>query len=69
MRYLIAFFCPWIAFFTIGKVFQGLLCLLLQITLIGWIPAVIWSFFSVSDYYRKKDNDRVIEAINANRRS
>jgi hypothetical protein len=25
-----------------GKPLQGILCLLLQITLVGWIPATIW---------------------------
>lgn len=64
MRYLLALLCPWLSFFTIGKVFSGLLCLVLQITIIGWLPATIWSFFSISDYNRKKENDRLINAIN-----
>lgn len=64
MRYIIALFCPWFVFFTMGKLFQGLLCLFLQITIIGWLPATIWSFFSISDYNRKKENDRIIDAIN-----
>lgn len=64
MRYIIALFCPWFVFFTMGKLFQGLFCLFLQITIIGWLPATIWSFFSISDYNRKKENDRIIDAIN-----
>ncbi len=64
MRYLIAFFAPWFVFFTMGKVIQGIICLILQITLIGWLPATVWAFFSISDYNRKKDTDRVIEAMN-----
>ena len=63
MRYLLALCFPWLAFFTIGKVGQGLLCLLLQITVLGWIPATVWAFFSISDYNRKKENDRLIAAI------
>lgn len=41
MRLLIAFLLPWLTFFTIGRPFSGILCLILQITLIGWIPATI----------------------------
>lgn len=64
MRYVLALLCPWLVFFTIGKVFSGVLCLILQVTLIGWLPATIWAFFSISDYNRKKENDRLINAIN-----
>ena len=66
MRYLIALFFPWLVFFTMGKVFQGFLCLILQLTIIGWFPATIWAFFSISDYNRAKENDRLIEAIKSN---
>ncbi|EHD14003.1 hypothetical protein CIN_13620 [Commensalibacter intestini A911] len=37
-------------FFTIGKPFQGLFCLLLQITIIGWIPAAIWGVYALSNW-------------------
>lgn len=65
MRYVLALFIPWITFFTMGKVIQGILCLLLQITLIGWLPATIWSFVSISNYEKKKDDERLIAIINA----
>ena len=41
MRLLIALFLPWLTFFTIGRPISGLVCLVLQITLLGWIPATI----------------------------
>ena len=53
MRLLIAIVLPWFAFFTIGRPFAGILCLLLQITLIGWLPAAIWAAFppgKIRDY-------------------
>lgn len=50
MRILIAIILPWLAFFTIGRPFAGLACLLLQITLIGWIPAAIWAAYAVSQF-------------------
>ena len=43
MRLLIALILPWLTFFTIGRPIAGIICLLLQITLIGWLPAAIWA--------------------------
>ena len=50
MRLLLAIFLPWLAFFTIGRPIAGVLCLLLQITLIGWIPAAIWAVYALSQF-------------------
>lgn len=50
MRLLLAIFIPWLQFFTIGRPFSGLVCLILQVTLIGWIPAAIWSAYALSQY-------------------
>lgn len=50
MRLLIALILPWLSFFTIGRPFAGIVCLILQITLIGWLPAAIWAAYSVSQY-------------------
>jgi len=50
MRVLVAFFFPFIVFFTIRRPVQGVLCLLLQMTLIGWIPATIWAIYSTGQY-------------------
>ena len=50
MRLLLAIFLPWLQFFTIGRPFAGIICLLLQITVIGWIPAAIWSVYALSEY-------------------
>ncbi len=69
MCYLIALIFPWLTFFTMGKIFQGVLCLILQITLIGWLPATIWAMFAVSNYNADKRTDRVIRAIREGRRT
>ncbi|QBR00537.1 YqaE/Pmp3 family membrane protein [Paraburkholderia pallida] len=50
MRLLIAIVLPWLLFFTIGRPISGIICLILQITLIGWIPAAIWAVYSLSQY-------------------
>lgn len=63
MRLLIAIFLPWLQFFTIGRPIAGIVCLVLQLTLIGWIPAAIWSVFGLSQY----KTDKKIEAALAKR--
>ncbi len=58
MRILIAIFLPWLLFFTIGRSVAGVICLILQLTLVGWIPAAIWAVYSLSQY----NTDKKIEA-------
>jgi len=43
LRLLIALLLPWLSFFFIGRPVQGVVCIILQLTLIGWIPAAIWA--------------------------
>lgn len=50
MRLILALLVPWLQFFTIGRPFAGITCLVLQTTLIGWIPATIWSVYALSQY-------------------
>ena len=57
LRLILALLVPWLNFFTIGKPNQGVICLILQLTLIGWIPAAIWSVYSLSQYNTDKKID------------
>ena len=63
MRYLIALLLPWLAFFTMGKIIQGILCLILQLTLIGWLPAALWAVISVSSYQTKQRDEKLIREM------
>ena len=54
MRYLIAMLLPWLSFFTMGMPISGIICLILQITVIGWLPAAIWALFVVNNYNAEK---------------
>ena len=40
---LICFIAPWLAMFLRGHVLQGVLCIILHLTVIGWVPATIWA--------------------------
>lgn len=63
MRLFLAIFLPFIAFFTIGRPIAGIVCLILQFTLIGWVPAAIWAVYSLSQY----KTDKKIEQALGNR--
>lgn len=58
MRLIIAFILPWLTFFLIGRPIAGVLCLVLQLTLIGWLPATAWAIYALSQY----KTDKKIEA-------
>lgn len=62
MRLILAFLLPFVVFFTIGRPFQGILCLFLQLTLIGWIPATIWAVFALSQF---KTEQKIRKALAA----
>ena len=54
MRLVIAILLPFLLFFTIGRPIAGIICLILQITLIGWLPAAIWATYALSQYNTDK---------------
>ena len=61
MRLIIALLLPWLTFFTIGRPFAGIICLILQITLIGWIPATFWAVYALFQY---KTDKKIEKALN-----
>jgi len=54
MRLILAIILPWLQFFTIRKPFAGIICLILQVILIGWFPATTWSVYALSQYNTDK---------------
>ena len=60
MRLILAIFLPFLAFFTIGRPLAGIICLLLQITVLGWIPAAIWAVYALSQY---KTDQKIQKAL------
>lgn len=65
MMTLIAIFFPWLSFLLRGKIFTAIICLILQATLIGWIPAAIWAVISLQNSRADKRNDKLIRAMKA----
>lgn len=62
---LIAIFFPSLSFLLRGKLLTALLCLILQITLIGWIPAAIWAVVSLQNSRADRRTAKVIRAMKA----
>ncbi|MXO04364.1 YqaE/Pmp3 family membrane protein [Flavobacterium sp. HBTb2-11-1] len=60
---LIAIFFPSLSFFLRGKIFTAIICLILQITLIGWIPAAIWAVLSLQNSRADRRNAQLIKAM------
>ena len=64
MRLLLAIFLPFVTFFTIGRPIVGIICLILQVTLIGWIPAALWAIYALGQY---KTDKKIEKAMAANK--
>ena len=60
MRLLIALILPWLTFFTIGRPIAGIICLILHITLIGWLPAAFWAVYALGQYNTDKKIERAL---------
>jgi hypothetical protein len=56
---IIAIILPWLSFFLRGKILTGFICLILQITLIGWLPVAIWALMS----WRNEKNENLIKQM------
>ncbi|OAQ42252.1 iduronate sulfatase [Pedobacter psychrophilus] len=60
---LIAIFFPFISFLLRGKILTAIICLILQITLIGWIPAAVWGVLSLQNSRADRRNKELIKAL------
>ena len=60
---LIAIFFPFISFFLRGRIITSIICLILQITVIGWIPAAIWAVISLQNGRTDKRNKKLVNAL------
>lgn len=61
MRLFIALVLPWLTFFTIGRPIAGIICLILQLTVAGWLPATIWAVYALSQYKTDKKIERALQ--------
>ena len=47
MRVLLAILLPFTAFFRLHRTGAGVVSLLLQLTVVGWLPAALWAMYAL----------------------
>ncbi len=60
---LLAILLPWLSFMLRGRLLRGILCLLLQCTLIGWLPAAVWAVIDLQNSRAERRTRRMIRAM------
>ncbi len=63
---LLAILLPFVSFFVRGKIITAIICFILQITVLGWLPAAIWAALSFNNARAEKRNQELIRAIREN---
>lgn len=66
MRLLLAIIIPFFAFFTIGRPIAAIICFILQITLIGWLPAAIWAVYALGQFKTDKKIEKALSEQSSN---
>ncbi|MEG1666665.1 YqaE/Pmp3 family membrane protein [Chryseobacterium sp.] len=64
---LLAILLPFLSFIVRGKIITGIICFILQITILGWIPAAIWAALSLQNERAEKRNEKLICAMQENK--
>ncbi|MCD0480627.1 YqaE/Pmp3 family membrane protein [Chryseobacterium sp. LC2016-29] len=65
---LLAILLPFLSFIVRGKIITGIICFILQITILGWIPAAIWAALSLQNSRAEKRNEKLIRAMQENKK-
>ncbi len=65
---LLAIIFPFLSFFFRGKIITAVICFILQITVLGWLPAAIWAAMSLSNERAAQRNDELIRTIRKSRK-
>ena len=62
---LLAILLPGLSMMLNGHLLKGILCFILQITLIGWLPAAIWGVVSRSQDLANARHRETLEVLRA----
>jgi hypothetical protein len=57
---ILAILLPCVSFLLRGRILHFIVCLILQITLIGWLPAAIWAVVDLQNARAERRTDRLI---------
>ncbi len=61
MLYILALFLPFLAVMLKGRIFVGAVLLILQMTVIGWLPAIVVACFIINNENNKKRIERAFK--------
>ena len=64
---LLAILLPGLSMIVNGHLLKGILCFILQITVIGWIPAAIWGVASRSQDLAERRHRETLAVMQASR--
>lgn len=59
----VAVLLPWLALMIRRRPIQGIFCLILQITVLGWIPAAVWAVIVVMQDNQDRRHREMLEAV------
>lgn len=60
---LLAIFFPFLSFLFRGKIISAIVCFILQVTLVGWLPVSIWAVMSLYNSRAEKRNQKIIKTL------
>ncbi len=60
---LIAIIFPCLSFLLRGRMLRFVVCLILQLTLIGWLPAAIWAVLDLQNSRADRRTRRIIRVM------
>ena len=65
---LLAILLPGLSMIVNGHLLKGIICFILQITVIGWIPAAIWGVASRSQDLAERRHRETLAVLQAGQR-
>lgn len=69
MRLLTALLLPCLTFFMLSRPLAGMTALLLQATVIGWVPAALWALYTVNQHKSEQELEGALGRSYLRRRS
>ncbi|MHA4812223.1 YqaE/Pmp3 family membrane protein [Flavitalea flava] len=60
---LLAILLPCVSFLLRGKILSFVVCLILQLTLIGWLPAAIWAVVDLQNKRAERRTSRIVRSM------
>jgi uncharacterized membrane protein YqaE (UPF0057 family) len=60
---VVAVLLPWLALLLNRHIFQAVLCLGLQLTVLGWVPAAVWAVLIINEDRRQRQYREMLRVL------